>query len=246
MKKISLLTFLILLYNISFSQGIKGKAIYSLSFSESYMQNMKESKSNYVKNLAKQMAQNIAKIEVELKFLNEESIFKGIENIDISDIEYESIMGMIFSNGVKYTNLETKETLWQKEAYGQKVLLKSSLDSLKWVLVNETKQIGEFFCHKATTTRTVINSKGTFHHLIVAWYCPELPIRFGPAGYGNLPGLIIKLTEQTAIFNLRELVLNSKEKIVIKKPSKGELMTEKELLNIGFDRTNKFKKSLRN
>lgn len=241
-KKITL-AFLILLFNISFAQNIKGKIIYNLAVNELYKQKMEESKSSYVKTFAKQIVQNIDKIDVVLMFLNQESIFKGVKTIEITDLEYESILGMIFSNGLKYTNLHTKEVLWQKEAYGQEVLIKSSLDSVKWVLVNETKQIGNFLCYKATTTRKVVNSKGTFYHPIVAWYCPELPIRFGPAGYGNLPGLIVMLSEQTVVFNLKEITLNSKDKIVIKKPSTGKVLTEQELLKIGFDRVTKFKKS---
>jgi len=64
----------------------------------------------------------------------------------------------------------------------------------EWELHDETKMIGDYLCFKATTFYTVTNSKGkVFKHNFTAWYTPQLPYKFGPAGYGNLPGLIMQL-----------------------------------------------------
>lgn len=64
----------------------------------------------------------------------------------------------------------------------------------KWELHDETKMIGDYLCFKATTFYTTTNPKGkVFKRDFTAWYTPQLPYKFGPAGYGNLPGLIIEL-----------------------------------------------------
>jgi GLPGLI family protein len=63
-----------------------------------------------------------------------------------------------------------------------------------WVLRDESKMIGDYLCFKATTFYTITSPAGkVFKHNFTAWYAPQLPYKFGPSGYGNLPGLIIEL-----------------------------------------------------
>jgi GLPGLI family protein len=63
-----------------------------------------------------------------------------------------------------------------------------------WVLRDESKMIGDYLCFKATTFYTITSPAGkVFKHDFTAWYTPQLPYKFGPSGYGNLPGLIIEL-----------------------------------------------------
>jgi|GEM_PF-3516602 len=63
-----------------------------------------------------------------------------------------------------------------------------------WVLHEDSKMIGDYLCFKATTFYTIMSPAGkVFKHDFTAWYAPQLPHKFGPSGYGNLPGLIIEL-----------------------------------------------------
>ena len=76
----------------------------------------------------------------------------------------------------------------------------------KWELHEETKMIGDYLCFKATTFYTTTNPKGkVFKHDFTAWYTPQLPYRFGPAGYGNLPGLIIELQGKRATYGVKKI-----------------------------------------
>ncbi|TDA83432.1 GLPGLI family protein, partial [Halomonas marinisediminis] len=54
------------------------------------------------------------------------------------------------------------------------------------------------------------------------------PIKFGPKGYGNLPGLIMELQEGNLNYYASKLVFNPKKKTTVKKPNKGKLVTKDE------------------
>jgi len=76
----------------------------------------------------------------------------------------------------------------------------------KWELQEETKMIGDYLCFKATTFYTTTNPKGkVFKNEFTAWYTPQLPYKFGPAGYGNLPGLIMELQGKRATYGVTNI-----------------------------------------
>ena len=76
----------------------------------------------------------------------------------------------------------------------------------KWELHDDTKMIGDYLCFKATTFYTTTNPKGkVFKYDFTAWYTPQLPYKFGPAGYGNLPGLIIELQGKRATYGVKKI-----------------------------------------
>ena len=63
---------------------------------------------------------------------------------------------------------------------------------------------------------------------ITAWYCPEIPINQGPDKYWGLPGLILEVNDGTTVLLCSKIVLNSKDKVEIKAPTKGKEVTQKE------------------
>lgn len=76
----------------------------------------------------------------------------------------------------------------------------------KWELHDKSKVIGEYTCFKATTSYTTTNPKGkVFKHNFTAWYTPQLPYKYGPAGYGNLPGLIIELQGDNFTYGVKKI-----------------------------------------
>ena len=99
-----------------------------------------------------------------------------------------------------------------------------------WSLINETKEIDGYLCYKATSEYIVINSKGEFHHPVIAWYCPQIPIPMGPLGYGKLPGLILELQERNNVFGLEKIqFLNVQEPIFL--PTKGIKISNQDYQN---------------
>ena len=106
------------------------------------------------------------------------------------------------------------------------IILKKVEDT-KWILTKESKKIQDYLCYKATTISTVKNSAGTFKRTIVAWYCPMIPVSFGPKGYGGLPGLILELQDRNIIIGATKIELKTKV-AKIEMPKNGKLVTEEE------------------
>jgi GLPGLI family protein len=102
----------------------------------------------------------------------------------------------------------------------------------KWELHDETKKIGDYLCFKATTFNTVTTPQGkVFKYDFTAWYSPQLPYKFGPAGYGNLPGLIIELQGDRFTYGVKKIQFHEEiEKKENEMPTlkKLKLITEKE------------------
>jgi len=64
--------------------------------------------------------------------------------------------------------------------------------------------------------------------VVTAWYTPEIPVNQGPENYWGLPGLILEVNDGKTIILCSKVVLNPKEKAVIKEPTNGKVTTQKE------------------
>ncbi len=61
------------------------------------------------------------------------------------------MMGSMMGGGGKhYKNVKTKTMLQEKDIFGKEFLVNDSLPGIKWVMVNESKKIGNYTCYKAT------------------------------------------------------------------------------------------------
>ena len=63
---------------------------------------------------------------------------------------------------------------------------------------------------------------------ITAWYAPEIPVNQGPENYWGLPGLILEVNDGKTIVLCSKIVLNTKEKVAIKEPTKGKIISQKD------------------
>lgn len=111
--------------------------------------------------------------------------------------------------------------------FGKIIVLEDK--NTKWELINETKIIDGYLCYKATSQLIRKNGENTFKFPIIAWYCPKIPIPFGPLGYGNLPGLILELQERNVLYGAKEIKFNLEKPESIVKPSEGVRIKQEEL-----------------
>ena len=64
------------------------------------------------------------------------------------------------------------------------IAIQENLPNFEWKILDEFKNFGNLKCQKATTC-----FKG------IAWYAESIPIYFGPMKFGQLPGLIIEISD---------------------------------------------------
>lgn len=188
---------------------------------------------------AKKILQNsiiaAKELEYELIFNNYESFFSEIEKLDSDNSNMLSnrlarLMG--FGVGKFYMNIEKNKILVQRNLSSDLFLIESEIESQKWKKTNETKQIGKYTCFKATTTVLVETvSAGTVEREVIAWFNPEIPIGFGPAGFGGLPGLIMEIEKDNAVLYAYKVYLNKEDK-GIKMPKRGIKVSKKEFREI--------------
>lgn len=115
----------------------------------------------------------------------------------------------------------------QNALLGENIYTESDLKS-NWVLTNETKLIDNYLCYKATNINKVTNDTKTFLHPVTAWYCPQIPYRYGPNGYSNLPGLIIELQVRNVVYGAKVIKLDSELDFDLKFLDKIKILSDKE------------------
>lgn len=151
------------------------------------------------------------------------------------------VIGLFYGYDNIYIN-KTEDILIEQLYYAFGTLLKLKKASfINWKLTSETKEISGYKCYKATYTYIQKWRGREFPWEVIAWYSPEIPLQYGPIRYSGLPGLILELSESNRGFIVDKISF-SKEKVEIKKPNKGELLTEEEINR----RHKKAKEQLRN
>ncbi|TXI95313.1 MAG: GLPGLI family protein [Chryseobacterium cucumeris] len=95
------------------------------------------------------------------------------------------------------TILQTNENIQYFQLAGMSLLTYKQPVMNGWKLINESKIINTLHCKKAE-----LSYRG---RIWVAWYSTEIPFPYGPYKFGGLPGLIIKIADETGDFDF-ELV----------------------------------------
>lgn len=96
-------------------------------------------------------------------------------------------------NFYKYDNLNYK--IKEKTFSGKTYLIRDTIN-YSWEIVNEQKVIDNRKCFKAITIEKKLIKNKIIDTQIIAWFCPEIPISFGPKGFDGLPGLILELSNE--------------------------------------------------
>lgn len=209
------------------------------------------------KNIEERMRKMMEKTFV-LNFDKTASIYKEEEKLDAPGQNgggMRMMSSMMGGGGTTYKNVKEKTYSVDKEFMGKEFLVQDSLPKLDWKMESETKQIGGYTCYKATAVKPV--SQSDFRNFrakkdeakkeekekttnlmdsfempkevtITAWYAPEIPINQGPENYWGLPGLILEVSDGKTIILCSKVVLNAKEKVAIKAPTKGKVISQKE------------------
>ncbi len=236
------------------AQDFTGRATYE---TKTIMDEMQISGSNMTPEMKSMLEEKMKKAfekNYELSFNKIESIYEEPQKLESPSGSSGPRVMMVNTSssgdGKAYKNIKDKTTLSEEDFFGKEFLVSDSLRTWDWQLVNETKKIGNYTCYKAIAVIPVTKedreeyekmknkkSEGKTQlftpiepkdRTITVWYTPEIPVSHGPAEYWGLPGLIMEVKDGKTVILCSKIVLNPKDKVVIKMPKKGKKVTKKE------------------
>jgi len=210
------------------AQANMGVAKYKLVVNEYTNDQTKEIYNAYKRSIdeTRKQAQNL---RFELVFNQNESFFSLVKDLPLDRDASAVKMAMVIFDGDKiyYTNLKEAYRIEQKPLLGKDFQVKTHFKDMNWELVEEKKQILGYDCYKAIGKRYAMSKNyETFGTEIVAWYCPEIPVRTGPFEAVGLPGLVLQLDLKGRSVVFEDLDFG--KEIQVENPIKGDVISQKE------------------
>jgi GLPGLI family protein len=155
--KLSMTLFLVFMsLNLS-AQDFQGQAIYQTKTSVDMSSWGGDKMSDQQKKMIAERMKSMLEKTYILNFNRSESTYKEEEKLDAPGSGGNRWSGMMssFTGGPQYKDVKQHILLQEQEFFGKEFLVQDSLPNLDWKLENETKQIGQYTCFKATTTKKV-------------------------------------------------------------------------------------------
>ncbi|MGB1042206.1 MAG: GLPGLI family protein [Tenacibaculum sp.] len=247
------ITGLFLCFSVAiFSQSnFQGKAVYQSKTTVNRDFGGRQMSEERKKQILKRMKNMLEKTYV-LSFTKNKSVYKEEEKLAAPGAGRGFRFGGFMGSGVVYKNIKENKIIEAKESFGKKFLINETSEKLNWELGDETKQIGNYTCFKATLTKKAdefnwrnmrrrrpkdkttdtTKVKKITNELevpkeikVTAWYTPQIPVSNGPGNYGGLPGLILEINEGRTTVLCSEIIMNPSEKIALNEPTKGKKVT---------------------
>ncbi|KAF2507780.1 GLPGLI family protein [Flavobacterium zhairuonense] len=177
-----------------------------------------------LKNTYAETVENAKYLSFVLNFDKEKAVFSFDEGLAVANSDL--FMAKISAGYMNVVYQNKEYSLCAVNGFGN-YLLKTDAIS-EWILENDTKEIQGFLCYKATSTKKINNGKGSFVFPIIAWYCPKIPVSFGPNGYGNLPGLILELQVRNVVYGVKKIDLNLAKPPIMDNPKEYPVINQQE------------------
>lgn len=165
------------------------------------------------------LKESLNRVSYLLQFNKNEARFELTEESDsLCPEDKDKLLETIDFKGIYYSNINENLQLHQYENKGEIKLIESDFETLNWKIKNETKVIDQYITRKAQAKVSKPDSEEQF--TVNAWYSPELTYYFGPAGFSDLPGLVLGL-EYKGFYIYAEHLKIGDEKIAIVRPTEG-------------------------
>ena len=244
-KKLLCITCLLFYITVFSQQQFSGKVYYTFSmepFSDKLIDSVSNKaggKSKKMSKMASDIFKNMKDVTTILEFANGESLYYVKKEMKTEGKSRLNIVSVFAGNRSKYyLNHKKKDYYYQTSTFGEDMLVE--MKPKKWKITQESQNIGGYLCYKAIDVESTNKKKKP-----VAWFTPQIPINAGPAKNFGLPGLILKIEEYRRSYTAVKIELNPKEKIVIKKPTKGKRLTHEEFTKF-LERISPFGKQKKN
>lgn len=240
MKRLSIFITLtvILTFTKVTAQDFQGVATYKSHRKVDLKLDQKNSKNAELEQQIQEQLRQQFQQEYTLTFNKNESLYKKNEKLAKPN-PVASGFQITVSDGsdLIYKNIQENRFTNKTEIYGKQFVIKDSLKNKSWKLVDETKNIGEYTCFKATfieeyTTQTISldgeMESVTKERTTTAWYTPQIPISNGPSEFYGLPGLILEINDGELTLVCTKIIINPAEKVKIEEPTKGKEVSQEE------------------
>ena len=265
---------LLLASSMAFAQDFQGKAIYQTKTTLDMDLAGSGIPADRIKMIKERMKSQLEKT-FELSFDKVASIYKEEDKLDQSAGGRGGMRFMMMGGGATgdyYKNTQTKTSAKENEFSGKNFLIKDALKTYEWKMEQETKMIGQNMCFKATTVievpvkpefrfgrrnaseekedeakKAVAEEAPKMEQIIVtAWYALDIPVSHGPGDFWGLPGLILEVAYGDTNILCTKIVMNPKDKVEIKEPSKGKEVSQDEYDEIIAEKMKEMQERFRN
>lgn len=225
-----------------FAQNISGTAIYKSHLGIDLQMDHKKMNDAMQDQLQASLAKQFQK-EYKLEFNSNESIYEEEKSLDNGSDSGVQVMFLSSSSSsdqsdISYKNIKENRWVNQNDFQGKIFLISGTLEKPNWKLSNESKQIGEYACFKATLEKTItktrlVDEDGEVKEItteeiqtVTAWYTPQIPVSFGPENYWGLPGLILEINDGALSLLCTKIVLKTNQDSEIEEPKKGKKVSK--------------------
>lgn len=222
---------LLLIVSITFSASLlaqKGEVTYEekinleMDFKDQDMGGMEE--------MVRKMMENMPKEKTSLFFNGKEAMYtntgggsEGEHNHEEDGVEMMVIMDK--PEMKQYVNLKDSVVIEQQTVMDKLFLIKDKPERIPWKFTSEKDSVLDYLCQKATYLSDTTE--------ITAWYTSKIPAPFGPSGFGQLPGLILKLDIGGRVtYTATALKLGEVQEGMIVAPKKGKKVTPEQFKKI--------------
>lgn len=254
MKTIITILAILFVFTIN-AQDFTGKAVYKTSRKSNF--NLGDDHEGVSDKMQEELQKRLQKMNQKtfiLEFDKNSSIYKEEAQLKSPKPQAGNQITVISFGGpgegsIYYKNIKENRFANQTEIQGKRFLVKDKLEDIKWELSTETKNIGNYTCYKATFSKEVetihnyikngksVEDKKKETIVTTAWYTTQVPISNGPDNYQGLPGLILEINDGQKMIVCTEIILNPKDKITIKEPKKGKVVSQKKYAKIQKKKT---------
>lgn len=175
------------------------------------------------------------KSEKILSFSDEATLFEAGKDIaeDMTQVHQEgvNIKMMISGDNKVYTDLKNQKIIDQREFMNRMFLVEKEMPVSDWKLTGNQKVIMGYPCMEAT-------KQDTAGVKTIVWFAPSFEIKGGPAGFSNLPGMVLAVDVKDGSHTFLATSVEPVEKgaLRIKKPGDGKKVTEDEYKKIVSDK----------
>ncbi|WP_082455137.1 GLPGLI family protein [Pedobacter sp. Leaf41] len=103
-----------------------------------------------------------------------------------------------------FKNIANQQLILSDHIGSKNYLITDTLNNFKWKITSVHKRISNYDCIQATASFRGRN--------YIAWFAESIPIALGPWKFGNLPGLIIKVSDsqEKFVYELTAIDLKAK------------------------------------